>query len=450
MLAPTLFILILLSFIKTPKLTWYTTSSCLVILSYLVLSNTLQYQSLYSISPLINIDIQSAVLITLTIWISCLILQASYKIKFKINKPRLFILCIIMLLLVLIFCFRSSSLLHFYIWFEASLLPTIILIILWGYQPERIQARIYLILYTVTASLPLLIAILIIYNRSEHILIFYLALVIPTTIRPLIISIIIFLAFLVKLPLFLVHLWLPKAHVEAPVAGSIILAAVLLKLGGYGLLRIITLLPKTLTTLSSPTIRIALIGAGATSLVCLRQPDLKSIIAYSSVGHIGLICAGAFTGSILGLSASLIIIIAHGFSSSALFCIANITYESVNSRRLTLTKGILILNPIISIWWFLLLCANIAAPPSINLLREILLITASVSFSLYLIIPIIILRFFSVAYSLFVYSRINHGHTLICSNPIHNLYPNQHLLIFIHLVPSLLLITCIPLISNWL
>jgi len=137
--------------------------------------------------------------------------------------------------------------------------------------------------------------------------------------------------------------------VEAPVAGSIILAAILLKLGGYGLTRIVITFNYINKLLAAPIISIALIGGVITSIICLRQTDIKSLIAYSSVGHIGLIVAGLISNSKLGIQARITIIIAHGLRSSAIFCIANINYFISSTRRIILTKGIISIIPNISI-----------------------------------------------------------------------------------------------------
>lgn len=133
-------------------------------------------------------------------------------------------------------------------------------------------------------------------------------------------------------------------------AGSIILAAILLKLGGYGLLRMSLLFQDHVFITKAPIIRIAIIGATITRFICLRQPDIKSLIAYSSVGHIGLIIAGLLSGSRVGIYGAIAIIIAHGLISSGLFCIANMTYEYTHTRRIALTKGLLATSPILSIW----------------------------------------------------------------------------------------------------
>lgn len=154
------------------------------------------------------------------------------------------------------------------------------------------------------------------------------------------------LAFLVKIPIFLGHLWLPKAHVEAPVIGSIILAAVLLKLGGYGLIRIAPLFSSNF--ILNLVISISLTGSGLIGFICLNQLDIKVIIAYSSVAHIGLVIGGILYLSNLGLRGAIILIIAHGVRSSIIFFGGNILYSRRFSRRIVLSKGLLASFPLIS------------------------------------------------------------------------------------------------------
>lgn len=428
---------------------WSVIVICLSLIMIIFCPALIQFSSLLATSPSSIIDPLSATLIILSLWITILILLARNSLKVSGNNPKLF--CVITLLLswALLICFSSSNLIIFYIWFEASLIPTILLIMLWGYQPERLQASIFLIIYTVTASLPLLLILCKISQVSGHTSIYYCWIIFPESIIPLLAWLMITGAFLVKLPLFTVHLWLPKAHVEAPVAGSIILAAILLKLGGYGLLRINYLFQDQVSLTKLPVLSIALIGAVVTSLICLRQPDLKSLIAYSSVGHIGLIIAGLLTGTKTGVFGAMAIIIAHGLISSGLFCLANITYEYTHTRRIALTKGLLAISPIISIWWFLIVCANIAAPPSINLLREILLIIASLSISTILLLPLILIRFFTVAYSLHLFASANHGAPIQVINPMPPLIARNILLVALHLIPAIILILIPDLITLW-
>lgn len=380
----------------------------------------------------IYIDNISYGLIILTIWITFLMINSSPIYKF--NNIYLFLFIVLILIVLLISSFCTYNIMIFYIFFESRLIPIIIIIIGWGYQPERVIARYYLLFYTLFASLPLLLSIIYLYIINITNVIF---IIISDNIY---IYLGIILAFMIKVPLFIFHFWLPKAHVEAPVSGSIILAGILLKLGTYGLIRLINIIPSIFINYRFIWISISLIGGIIIRLSCLIQIDIKSIIAYSSVAHIRLVVGGIITIRIWGIIGSYYIIIGHGLCSSALFCLANISYERSGRRSILVNKGILRFIPSITLIWFLISSRNISCPITIRLAGEIIILNRLVSWNSLSIIFLACSSFLSACYSLYLFSYTQHGIIFSGYYSFNSGNVREFFLIIIHWIPLNLII----------
>nr|YP_009092392.1 NADH dehydrogenase subunit 4 [Pterois volitans]AII02913.1 NADH dehydrogenase subunit 4 [Pterois volitans]AIX11553.1 NADH dehydrogenase subunit 4 [Pterois volitans]UEX92653.1 NADH dehydrogenase subunit 4 [Pterois volitans] len=407
------------------------------------------------LSPFMATDPLSTPLLVLTCWLLPLMIMASqnHTSTEPVNRQRMYITLLASLQLFLILAFGATELLMFYVMFEATLIPTLILITRWGNQTERLNAGVYFLFYTLAGSLPLLVALLIMQKDVGSLSLLTVHYTSPTPLASYADKLWwagCLLAFLVKMPLYGAHLWLPKAHVEAPVAGSMVLAAVLLKLGGYGMIRMMTMLEPLTNELSYPFIILALWGVIMTGSTCLRQPDLKSLIAYSSVSHMGLVVGGILIQTPWGLTGALILMIAHGLTSSALFCLANTNYERVHSRTLLLARGLQMALPLMATWWFIASLANLALPPLPNLMGELMIITSLFGWSWWTIALTGAGTLITASYSLYMFLMTQRGPLpphILNLTPTHT---REHLTMTLHLLPLLLLVLKPEVIWGWI
>nr|AZL93511.1 NADH dehydrogenase subunit 4 [Torymus sp. ZJUH_2016035] len=405
----------------------------LMMLSLLILlmnSSSLDWMMIYNF---LGLDYISFSLLILSIWIISFMFMSSMNVKFN----KLFSFLLLQLLLILMFSFMTMNYFIFYLFFEVSLIPTFLLIMGWGYQPERIKASMYMLLYTMFSSLPLLILMYYLFSmfNSMNYLIILNFINLKIFINDLIFYLFMIMAFMMKLPLFMFHMWLPKAHIEAPVSGSMILAGVMLKLGGYGIMRSLLMMLNLSIKFNYLFMIISLFGILLLSLVCLRQYDMKLIVAYSSVVHMGMMLMGLMSMMLWGVNGGLLMMIGHGICSPALFVLVNFIYERSKTRNMIFNKGMIYFLPSLSMWWFLFCIINMSAPISLNLMSELMIINILLNWSFNILLILMFGMFMSAVYSLFLFSYIQHGKF---SMNLFKLFPMSvidYLLMLLHWIP---------------
>ena len=310
----------------------------------------------------------------------------------------------------LILSFSATDLIVFFFFFESILIPMFFIIGVWGSRERRIRASFSFFIYTLFGSIFLFFSMLILYYDLGTTSFSILNISNIQYNKQLILWFLIYVAFSVKIPSVPLHIWLPEAHVEAPTAGSVILAGVLLKLGGYGFIRILLPILSDGTFFFLPLIdTFALISIIYASLATIRQIDMKRIIAYSSIAHMNLVVLGIFSGNIQGLAGSIFLMLAHGVVSSALFFLIGVLYDKYGTRLIYYYGGLVQTMPFFSSQLLIMCLANIGLPLTCNFIGELLIFISLVDRNLFVLLISVSGIIFSVLYTIYFCNRIIFG-----------------------------------------
>ena len=412
------------------------------------MTNWLDNIELFSLwgSTIFIIDGISVFFIGLSILLIPICILISWKAIDKLKKE--FIISLFSVLLFLMGVFTIMDLLGFYILFETILIPMFLIIGIWGSREEKVKAAYYFFFYTLIGSLLMLLSIFKIYSLTGTTNYFSLMNIeLPTNLQYWL-FIGFFSSLAVKIPMFPTHIWLPQAHVEAPISGSVLLAGILLKLGGYGFIRFSNPLFPLASEYFTPIILtlslIAIIYGAFTTCI---QTDIKRLIAYSSVSHMGLVTLAIFVHSFEGLIASVIMMLAHGLVSSGLFMTSAVLYTRFHTRAIKYFKGLTVTMPVLSTITFILILGNISFPGTLNFIAEFSSLLVATSYSLVVGVGVCVGIIMGTVYSLYVYNRIYFGSITqslffsrdISSFEFNSFIPLLMLTIFLGIIPNYLI-----------
>nr|DBA43905.1 TPA_asm: ND4 [Bombus perplexus] len=347
------------------------------------------------------------------------------------SKKCLFLNLILMFFMLI--NFMCIDLLMFYFMYESSLLLIFYMIMEWGYTEDRVLSAFYLMFYTLVFSLPMLFLIFKLMNFSGSNSFFMLEMLMIKFDKFGFIYLL--MSFLVKVPMYMFHGWLIKAHVEASFFSSMILASVMLKLGSYGMLRFMMVFKVMFKLMKFYLVTINLVGMFILSLICLFQFDMKLIIALSSVVHMGIMSLGLLISKKVGILGGLFMMISHGLVSSGLFYLVNMIYVQTKSRIIFINKGMMNFMPSMTMMWFLMCIYNSGAPLSLNMVSEIFLLMSLISWCKYLFLFLLIYCLISFVYSIYLFSFIQYGKIFYFKMNLMNSNLMNYLTLILHLLP---------------
>lgn len=330
------------------------------------------------------------------------------------NSPSFFLkeymICFLFLEFCLIQVFSVLDVFLFYIFFESVLIPMFLIIGIWGSRERKVRAAFQFFLYTLVGSLFMLGGIVYIYSikgTSDLLILWFTEFSYDTQLT---LWLMFFVGLAVKIPMVPFHTWLPEAHAEAPTTGSVILAGILLKLGGYGFLRFsLPMFPTGCLYFTPFVFLLSLVAIIYGSLTTLRQIDLKKIIAYSSISHMGFVTLGIFSLNINGIEGSIVLMLSHGLISSAMFFCIGILYDRYGTRILKYYSGVVQVMPIFVIFFMFFSFSNISFPGTSSFIGELLILVSIIKISLILTIFALLGVFFSASYAIWLLNRVSFG-----------------------------------------